>query len=258
MASTRELVRVLRRCRARILSRSGGGGCTHSGRADVSETTPNGLSSSIDDLPRDSEGESSTRNETNIHPLNHHNRETFINSNGVRAISDVQHELQTLPNLTLHAHLFVGEDTNVRSEALPAPALRDQNRAPTTNGYTDDVGMMSDLSGEVLNVTQPCTGPAAEGGQGPSDPNEMRQSQTVDESGVRANESSTKIAAVLAGLPLSKVKVVIGELRYIKYIPPPNARCSCKMPLMEHPCVSLVLWRGDHKLYHSIRAKLSA
>ena len=211
MASTKESVRVLRRRSAEILSRSGGGGSDDSGRANVSGTAPNNLSSSTYHLPRGTEAESSPRNDNNTHPVNHNNGETLVKSIDVRAISDVQHELQAPPNSTVNTHLFVGEETNVLSGDWPSPALAAQNRAPTTNGDIDGVVVVSDPSGAVVNVNQTCTRPVTEVGQGLSDPNEIRLSQAVNEGGVEAKTSSTKIADVLAALPLSKVKIVIGE-----------------------------------------------
>lgn len=207
---------MLRRRGAGILSRSDGGGCADFGRASVSgATSKEEFTCDAEDQPRGTAGESSTLNGNNVGCLSQDNGESFATSTAVPANTGVQHEVQGLPNSTEHIPVVVGVKQNVRNGGLaPPPTLEAQNREPTTNGHTEEAGVVADSSGVDTierSFSAAYAGPAPEGGHAPNEPSNIRRSQIINEGGVRAKKPSTTISDVLGGLPLSKVKIVIGE-----------------------------------------------
>lgn len=207
---------MLRRRGAGILSRSDGGGCADFGRANVNgATSKEEFTCDTEDQPRGTAGESLTLNDNSVGCLSQDNGESFATSTAVPANTDLQHEVQGLPNSTGHTPVVVGGKKTVRNGGLALPpTLEAQNREPSTNGHTEGAGVVADSSGvdtTERNFSAAYAGPAAEGGQGPNEPSKIRRSQNTNDGGVRTKTSSTTISDVLAGLPLSKVKIVIGE-----------------------------------------------
>lgn len=86
----------------------------------------------------------------------------------------------------------------------------------TTAGTNNDVGVVSnpnsvDTPKRVFNRAY--MGPAAQVAPGPIEPNGRLLQSEATNARATTTTASTKIARILAGLPLSKIKIVIGERR---------------------------------------------
>lgn len=167
---------MLRRRSAWVTSRSRGSGCTDFGLLEVRRTT-------------------STKTTLNT--------DSLASGTGVPAGPGVEPFVEGLPNLTM---------TSIAQ--APAPSLEPQARESTRASYTDIAGGVSDpCSANIseLNFSQANAEPAAGRGEWANEPTGTQRSATINGGDTKATKSSRTIADVLARLPLSKFRIVIGE-----------------------------------------------
>ena len=121
---------------------------------------------------------------------------------------------------SIQANVDAGVLSSLASRTRPFLSRRTQLRSGGRSRQTDSTANGSDpdvVSRQSLSltlqwlITKACGGSAAENERGPHEANGHSALQTINEGDREANTASTTCAQLLARLPLSKIKIVIGE-----------------------------------------------